>query len=706
MISGGVAGAAGGSGGSPDPTSSAPTTGAPVTGAPMAATSAGADAPPGGVAAAAAAVPPLAGDGSAVVGGGEGTLLCPVDACGVVHVGATVEEHLRCVHSGTDVPAAVLTSHRLGTCPTCAGLYTLFKTAAGRQPFSSHLARCAAPPVLAAEYAAGNAPMPCPVAECARRVKAAPDKAPLALHLARCHLFSEVPAATVRELKLTLCSRCGQPYRAQKPRSGSSPLAVHVRKCQAGDAVPVAAAAPPPPPAPPPLAAGGPADATTASAAGTAPAGSSPPPPPSSPSRTPTPPSTPPPSFTPPPPPQPPSPSSSPPVDPDAPPPPLFTADYGEWVRRRSVFLQAAAPAGADWAPLVASCARTQGNVPRVFAEGWGDLGADMLRWVLREPEHAHAWLWLLLLLSVVFHVPASGVGRAPGPKALSRAARLDALLDGRFADALADRDAGVWRQPPGGRATARDAGAADVPAAGGAVAGGGPRPTKRQRRALRRLAHGQLWGCVQTLTGQQVAAETNAVRAKTSILFPAATLELATADSQASAFPTELAAAKAFGAARAGTEPRQLAAETVVATIRLAARGKAPGPSGLRMEHLWALTSAGRVALVRVVQLLSSAEGVDQVPPVARRALGAANLLFLVKPGGVDAAGVPGLRPIGMPEIIRKLVGKALMREVLPDARRYFLPLQRAVGVSGACEDLVHKADARLAVEPTWGVL
>jgi len=380
MISGGVAGVAGGSGGSPDPTSSAPTTGARVTGAPMAATSAAAGAPARGVAAAAAAVPPLAGAGDAVVEGGEGTLLCPVNACGVVHVGATVEEHLRRVHSGTDVPAVVLTAHRLGTCPNCSGPYTLVKTAAGRHPFSAYVARCAAPPVLAAEYAAGNAPTACPVAECARRVKAAPDKAPVALHLAWCHLFFEVPAATVREMKLAPCPRCRQPYRAQKPRSDSSPLAVHVFKGNADDAVPVAAAAPPLPPAPPPSASGAPADLTTAPAAGNAPAGGTSSTPPSSMLRTPTPLSTPLPSSTPPRPPTPPSPASSPPVDPDAPPPPLFTADYGEWFRLRGEFLQAAAPTVADWAPLVASCAWTQGTVPLVFAEGRDALGANMFR--------------------------------------------------------------------------------------------------------------------------------------------------------------------------------------------------------------------------------------------------------------------------------------------------------------------------------------
>ena len=212
--------------------------------------------------------------------------------------------------------------------------------------------------------------------------------------------------------------------------------------------------------------------------------------------------------------------------------------------------------------------------------------------------------------------------------------------------------------------------------------------------------------GCVQILTGQPVAAVTDAVRDQTSTVIPAATPDLATAELLAAAFPDQLASAKEFGDARAGTAPRQLAAETVGTVIRSAARGKASGPSGLRMEPIWVLSSAGPDALVRDVQLLAPGDGVDKVLSVARRALGAATLLLLVKPGGADAAGVPGLRPIGMPETIRKLGGRALMREVLPDARRCSLPLQRAIGVSGACEDLVHEADARLAAEPTWGAL
>jgi len=72
-----------------------------------------------------------------------------------------------------------------------------------------------------------------------------------------------------------------------------------------------------------------------------------------------------------------------------------------------------------------------------------------------------------------------------------------------------------------------------------------------------------------------------------TSTPFPVATPELATADSMAAAFPAELEEAKASGATRAGTEPGRFVAETVVATIRSAARGKAPRPSRLRTDHL-----------------------------------------------------------------------------------------------------------------------
>jgi len=228
-----------------------------------------------------------------------------------------------------------------------------------------------------------------------------------------------------------------------------------------------------------------------------------------------------------------------------------------------------------------------------------------------------------------------------------------------------------VWRQTPGGLATEHDAGAADVPAAGEPVPRGGPRPTKRQRWALHRRDHGQLRACVQTLTGQPVSTETDEVRTRAHTLFPEETPKLTTVDFLAAAFPTELAASNALGATRAGREPRQHAVETVVATVRSTARGKAPGPSGPRKELLWALTKAGRVARERFVQLLSAAGGVHKMPPVARRALGAAILLLPVKPGGVEAAGVPGLQPNCMPEIIRKLVGKSLMREVLSDARR-----------------------------------
>eukprot|EP00168_Porphyra_purpurea_P007822 TRINITY_DN19837_c0_g1_i1.p4 TRINITY_DN19837_c0_g1~~TRINITY_DN19837_c0_g1_i1.p4 ORF type:complete len:187 (+),score=41.79 TRINITY_DN19837_c0_g1_i1:59-619(+) len=71
-----------------------------------------------------------------------------------------------------------------------------------------------------------------------------------------------------------------------------------------------------------------------------------------------------------------------------------------------------------------------------------------------------------------------------------------------------------------------------------------------------------------------------------------------------------------------------------------------------------------------------------------------------------MDEAGVPGIRPIGMPEVSRKLVGSALMTAAMPSARRSLTPWQRAIGTSGACEDLIHEVDTLLNLTPTHSVL
>jgi len=178
----------------------------------------------------------------------------------------------------------------------------------------------------------------------------------------------------------------------------------------------------------------------------------------------------------------------------------------------------------------------------------------------------------------------------------------------------------------------------------------------------------------------------------------------LATTASLEAAFGPELAAAVAHGTAAAS--PLGLSAETVVATIRSAARGSAPGPSGLRMGHLWALAEDGHNALVGVVRLLATDAATTVVPAVASHALAGAEFLLLVKPEASDADGVPRLRPIGMPETIRKLVAGWLARDLRASAAALMAPLQLGIGVPNACERLLHALEAQLEVAPEEGVL
>jgi len=67
-------------------------------------------------------------------------------------------------------------------------------------------------------------------------------------------------------------------------------------------------------------------------------------------------------------------------------------------------------------------------------------------------------------------------------------------------------------------------------------------------------------------------------------------------------------------------------------------------------MEHIRTLGWEGQADVAAVVRLLAGEAAVSRVPPLAAHALAGANLLLLCKPGGVNADGLPRLRPIGMP--------------------------------------------------------
>ena len=114
-----------------------------------------------------------------------------------------------------------------------------------------------------------------------------------------------------------------------------------------------------------------------------------------------------------------------------------------------------------------------------------------------------------------------------------------------------------------------------------------------------------------------------------------------------------------------------------------------APGPSGLRVQHLKDANVAGGSdaflsQLTAVVNLLAQGRAPEFLAPV----LAGAGLVALPKPQG-------GVRPIAVGEILRRLTGKCLMGIVRNDAQFFFWPAQVGVAVPGGAEKAIHTVRA-----------
>ena len=120
--------------------------------------------------------------------------------------------------------------------------------------------------------------------------------------------------------------------------------------------------------------------------------------------------------------------------------------------------------------------------------------------------------------------------------------------------------------------------------------------------------------------------------------------------------------------------------------------RGTAPGPDGMRPEHLKEALAAvaqnrsGRFqsAIVALVNFLSSGGLPDEVAPY----MGGANMFAAKKKDG-------GYRPIAVGNTIRRLVSKCIAYAVAGRAAAILRPYQYGVGVRGGCEGLIHATRA-----------
>ena len=109
---------------------------------------------------------------------------------------------------------------------------------------------------------------------------------------------------------------------------------------------------------------------------------------------------------------------------------------------------------------------------------------------------------------------------------------------------------------------------------------------------------------------------------------------------------------------------------------------GKCPGPSGLRSDHLTHLPVATYESLARLLQLILEGR---TLPPIARWLLG--NSKVLVLPQRDNEGARTSIKPIGIPELLRKLAGKWILRSLRQRMFNFVAPLQVGIAFAGGCE-------------------
>ena len=142
---------------------------------------------------------------------------------------------------------------------------------------------------------------------------------------------------------------------------------------------------------------------------------------------------------------------------------------------------------------------------------------------------------------------------------------------------------------------------------------------------------------------------------------------------------------------------PLNLNRDQVVKAVFAFKAGTAPGPSGLRAEHLKMALKASTpsqgdscaATLTRFVNLLAA----GNLPPGVAPFICGANLFAAKKKDD-------GHRPIAVGEIYRRLTSKCLAFESAAKAANILAPLQVGVGVRGGVDALVHAVQALIEDE------
>jgi len=138
--------------------------------------------------------------------------------------------------------------------------------------------------------------------------------------------------------------------------------------------------------------------------------------------------------------------------------------------------------------------------------------------------------------------------------------------------------------------------------------------------------------------------------------------------------------------------QPLRLAGDKLLANLRSAKRGSAPGPSGARLEHLKPLLEddttsdsltyvCGKYAQAAVPQAVSAALGLCHMTALNKEA-----------PGQTHAHGPSSrVRGLAVGDVIRRLVGRTLAQQFQQEFEEVTAPLQFGLASHGGVEAAVH---------------
>ena len=142
----------------------------------------------------------------------------------------------------------------------------------------------------------------------------------------------------------------------------------------------------------------------------------------------------------------------------------------------------------------------------------------------------------------------------------------------------------------------------------------------------------------------------------------------------------------------------QEVSPDEVAKALRAFPVDTAPGPSGLRIQHLREARQPGEtLALVEQLAAVVNLLARGLAHPSAAPVLAGASLVAVPKPKG-------GIRPIAIGEVLRRLTGKCLMAAVRDEARACLWPAQLGVGVPAGAEIAVHTVRAWLARQEAGG--